>query len=80
MSKTSKHGKASAENGGSRSQQRVLRRGRANATQAGILAAAEWINWCKNNGWSEETLLPLESLWWKHHDENGKPKAPNEKS
>lgn len=56
---------------------RLVRRGRANATQAGILAAAEWINWCKNNGWSEETLLPLESLWWKHHDENGKLKAPN---
>ena len=62
------------------SQQRVVRRGRANATQAGLQAAVQWIGWCKNNGWDEQTLPALEALWWKHHDENGNLKAPNDRT
>ena len=77
MSETLENPKAPAENGGSRSRQRFVRRGRANATQAGLQAAVQWIEWCKNNGWDEQTLPALEALWWKHHDENGNLKAPN---
>lgn len=59
---------------------RLVRRGRANASQAGIQLCAQWIEWCKNNGWSAETLPALEELFWKYRDNDGKLKAPNEKS
>ena len=62
------------------SQQRVVRRGRATATQAGMVACGQWIDWCKNNGWSEETLPALEALFWNYRDQDGKLKAPNDRA
>jgi hypothetical protein len=57
--------------------QRLVRRGRANATQAGLALCVEWTTWCRNNGWAEEHLLELEGLFWKYRDSDGNLKAPN---
>lgn len=50
----------------------LIRKGRLQATHIGLVACLEWILWCRENGWSEESLLALEGLFWKYRDKDGK--------
>lgn len=32
---------------------------------------AEWLKWCRRNGWPKESTSRLCDLWWEFHDDEG---------
>lgn len=32
---------------------------------------AEWLTWCRENGWPRESTGRLADIWWKFHDDQG---------
>jgi hypothetical protein len=41
-----------------------------------LLACAEWLSWCLDQGWHRSQIDNLESLWWRYHDDRGRLCAP----
>ena len=46
---------------------------RAEPTLAARKTCAEWLAYCLSLGWHKAQLDELEALWWKYHDNNGRP-------
>ena len=42
-------------------------------TRRAIEACAAWLSACLRLGWAKSNLDMLEELWWRYHDETGKP-------
>ncbi len=40
-------------------------------TATGARKCAEWLTWCRNNGWPGSSLSKLCDLWWEFHDDSG---------
>jgi hypothetical protein len=42
-----------------------------NPTSNAARKCAEWLRWCRENGWPAEATGRLCDLWWEFHDDDG---------